>query len=145
MTEDAEMMGHTGTMGEGDMGMMGMMGPTIYGFHLEVVLMIAAGIFYAICAYIVWKPLREGEKELISALTAFLIYQTFAMIFMGLGMQYMNMLLERLGSLAVFVGSVYMLKFPFSVLSEKARRTSFLLTMLAVLVIFTYFVTSPER
>ncbi|GEM_PF-1510583 len=125
--------------------MMEEMGPMLFGMPLVNALMIASGIFYFICAAIIWKPYKQEKNDLMGALLAFLIYQAFAMILMGIGMQTHNMLYDNLGSLAVFVGSVYMLKFPFTVFPEKTRKIFFYLAMIAALVLFGWFMMTPER
>lgn len=126
--------------------MIGMGRPLIFGvMHLEVFLMLASGVFYLICAFFVWKPFRQEKNELIGALFAFLLYQAVSMFFMGLEMQTMNMLYSNIASLAVLVGSAYMLKFPFSRFSEKTRRAAFLLSLIAALGIFVYFISTPMR
>lgn len=125
--------------------MMESMGPLIWGFHLEVLLMLVSGIFYLLCAALIWKPFREENNELISALFAFLLYQAVSMFFMGVEMHTMNMIYGNLASLAVFIGSAYMLKFPFSSLSESTRKIAFYISLAVVLAVFAWFVQSPER
>ncbi len=121
------------------------MGPMVLGFHLVVLLMLLSGIFYLICAFILWKPFRQEKNELIGALFAFLVYQAISMFFMGVEMHTMNMVYSNIASLAVFVGSVYMLKFPFSSFSARTRKTLFLGSMIIVLALFVWFVQTPER
>ena len=91
-----------------------MSGPMILGLNLEVFIMLASGIFYLICASFLWKPFKKEKNELIGALFAFLIYQALSMFFMGLEMETKNILYSNIASISVFIGSVYMLKFPFS-------------------------------
>lgn len=144
MMPEATMMHESG----GDMGM-GMMMPEhstmILGFPLPVFLMYAAAAFYFICAFVLWKPYRQERNELMGALLAFLTYQAFAMLFMGIAIQSGNMTYDILASFSVLVGSVFMLKFPYSMLTEKFRRILFYLTMILVLVIFGWFLLTPER
>ena len=121
------------------------MGPMVLGLPWEVALMFGSGIFYIICAALIWKPFREEKNELMGALFAFLVYQALAMIFMGLGMHTMNMMYDNIGSLAILIGSVYMLKFPFSSFSERTRKVFFMLSVIVVLVLFVWFITSPAR
>ncbi len=121
------------------------MGPMILGLPFEVALMFASGIFYAICAAFLWKPLRAERNELISALFAFLVYQSLAMIFMALEMHTMNMLYSNLAALSILVGSAYMLKFVWSSFSSGVRRILFMLTLIALLGLFTWFMMTPER
>lgn len=121
------------------------MGPMVLGFPLEVFLMLASGVFYLLCALVIWKPYREDKNELIGALFAFLLYQAVSMIFMGVEMHTMNMLYGNIASLAVFIGSVYMLKFPFSSFSESTRKILFYSTLAIVLAVFAWFIQSPER
>jgi len=127
------------------MEMMPMMGPTYFGFHLDVLLMVASGVFYILCAISIWKPFRQEKNELIGALFAFLVYQSFSMFFMGVEMQTMNMLYSNIAALSIFIGSVYMLKFPLSSLSEKTRKVSFMVILIAVLGLFGWFMQTPER
>ena len=121
------------------------MGPIVLGFPLIVFLLLLSGIFYLICAAFVWRPFRQEKNELIGALFAFLVYQAISMFFMGLDMQYMGNFYGAIASLAVFIGSAYMLKFPLSSFSEKTRRISFLLILIVALGIFAWFMQTPER
>ncbi len=112
---------------------------------LLVYLMFAAGIFYLICAGYVYKPLREEKNELIGALFTFLIYQAINMFFMGLEMYTHNMVYSNIASLAVFIGSAYMLKFPLSSLSEKARTMIFRTVLIVVILAFIWFIQTEKR
>lgn len=125
--------------------MMNSMGPNVFGFPLIVLLMLLSGVFYIICAAFVWRPFRQEKNELIGALFAFLVYQAISMFFMGLDMHFMEPFYGSIASLAVFIGSAYMLKFPLSPLSEKTRRISFLLILIVALGIFAWFQQSLER
>ncbi len=139
-------MGHDMGMG-GDMGM-GMMdmGPMVLGvIHLDILLMIASGIFYIICAFFVFKTYKKERTELVGALLAFLIYQAISMFFMGLEMHTMNMVYGNIAGAAVLIGTAYMLKFPFSGLAEKTRRIIFLVLLIASLGLFAWFMQTPER
>ncbi len=117
----------------------------ILGVSLEVFLLLASGIFYLMCAAYIWKPLREEKNELINALFAFLIYQAINMFFMGIELHTMNMVYGNIASFAVFIGSVYMLKFPLSSLSEKIRKIIFTTTLIAVVALFIWFIQTEER
>lgn len=119
--------------------------PIVMGFHLDVLLMLVSGIFYLICAFFLWKPVRENNNELIKALFAFFIYQAISMFFMGIEMHTMNMDFGRIAALAVLIGSVYMLKFPFSALSSSTRRIIFMGSLIATLSIFAWFIQTPEK
>ncbi len=122
-----------------------MMGPMFLGYPLEIVLMWASGIFYLICAAIIWKPFREEKNELLGALFAFLVYQAISMFFMGLGLHTMNMIYENIAALAILIGSAYMLKFPFSSFSSGTRKLIFGTSIIVVLGLFVWFVISPVR
>lgn len=141
MPMEGGMMEH-GSMG---MGMMMDMGPLVWGVPLNVILMIASGVFYLICAIAIWKPFRQEKNELVGALFAFLVYQAISMFFMGVEMQTMNMVYSNIAALAIFVGSAYMLKFPFSKLAEKTRKIIFMLILIALLAVFGWFMQTPER
>lgn len=119
--------------------------PMVWGMHFEVFLMIVSGVFYLLCAFLLWKPFRQEKNELIGALFAFLAYQSISMFFMGIEMHTMNMAYGYIATLAVLIGSVYMLRFVFSPFSKAARRILFLFCMVAVLAIFSWFVQTPER
>lgn len=121
------------------------MGTLIFGFNSVVLLMIISGIFYFICAALIWKPFRKEKNELINALFAFLIYQSISMIFMGIEMHTMNILYSNIAALSILIGSAYMLKFPFSKFTERNRNISFLLTLVIALSAFAWFMTTPER
>jgi len=121
------------------------MGPMVYGFQLTTMLMLASGVFYLLCAFLLWKPYRKEKNELIGALFAFLVYQAVNMFFMGLQMQTMNMVYSYVSAFAVFVGSAYMLKFPFSSFSRGTRRTIFYLSMATALSLFVWFMLTPAR
>ncbi len=120
-------------------------GPMIGIFHFEVFLMLASGVFYLICAALLWKPFRQEKNELIGALFAFLVYQAISMFFMGMEMQTMNMVYSNISSLAVFIGSAFMLKFPLSSFSASTRKIGFLLSLIAVLGLFAWFIQTEER
>ncbi len=130
-------------------GMDGMMmmgtGPLIWGIHLDIFLMLAAGIFYLICSFFVLKSYLKDKNELVGALLAFLIYQAINMFFMGLDFQLMTPLYGQIAALSVFVGSAYMLKFPFSSYSKGTRTTIFLISMIVALAIFGWFMYSEAR
>ena len=131
----------------GSMGSMSMGGPdiTVFGLPFVAFLMIASGVFYLICSFFLWKPLREEKNELIGALYAFLVYQAFSMTFMGIEQYTMNMLWGNLASLSIIIGSVYMLKFPFSSFSQTTRRISFISSLVVLLLGYIWFMVSPER
>ncbi len=125
--------------------MMESSGPMVFGMMFEIFLMMAAGVFYLLCAAYVWKPMRQEKNELIGALFAFLIYQAISMFFMGLEMHTMNMVYSNIAGLAVFIGSAYMLKFPLSSLSERTRKTVFRVVLMMVLALFIWFIQTKER
>ncbi len=122
-----------------------MEGPMILGFNLVVFLMLLSGVVYIISAFFLWKPMRQEKNELITALFAFLAYQAISMIFMGIEMHTMQMVYSNIASLAVFIGSVYMLKFPFSSFSSKTRNILFYSSLIVVLAVFVWFIQTPER
>lgn len=121
------------------------MGPIVFGFHLYILLMIVSGVFYLVCAAIVWKRAKSEKNELIYALMAFLVYQAISMFFMGVEMHTMNLVYSNIASLAVFIGSVYMLKFPLSSFSSGVRRAVFNLSLVAVLITFVWFMQTEAR
>jgi hypothetical protein len=124
--------------------MMASDGPMIWGFSTGVFIMFASGIFYLLCAIMLWKPLRRDRTELGLALFAFLVYQAISMFFMGLEMETMNMLYGEISTLAVLIGSVYMLKFPLSGFSASTRKIAFYLSLIVVIGIFIWFMQSEE-
>ncbi len=126
-------------------GMMMNMGPEIWGISFGVLFMLVSGVFYLICAIAIWKPLRKEKNELIGALFAFLVYQAISMFFMGVEMKTMNIMYSNIAALSIFVGSAYMLKFPFSSLSAKVRRIIFSLILIAALVLFAWFMQTTAR
>ncbi len=131
---------------EHDMGMMMDMGPIIFGnIHLINLLLMVSGVFYLLCAISIFKTWRREKNELVGALFAFLSYQAVSMFFMGLEMQTMNMLYSNIAALAIFVGSAYMMKFPLSKFSEKTRKVSFLVILVALLGVFAWFMGTPEK
>ncbi len=117
-----------------------MMGPMVIGYSLDSFLMLASGIFYLICALIVFRTYKKDPSELMAALLAFLIFQAVNMFFMGLEMHTMNMIYGNIASLAVFIGSAYMLKFPTSSFSEGVRKNIFLASIIILLAIYAWFV-----
>ncbi len=129
---------------EGGMMMMGN-GPLILGIHLDIFLMLAAGIFYLICSFFVWKSYMKEKTELVGALLAFLLYQAVNMFFMGLEFQLGNPLYGQIAALSIFVGSAYMLKFPFSSYSKGTRTSVFLIAMIVALAIFGWFMQTEMR
>jgi hypothetical protein len=121
------------------------MGPMVWGYSLVNLLMIGSGVFYLICAFLLWKPLRRERNELMGALFAFLVYQAISMFFMGLQMQTMDMKYGFIAALAIFIGSAYMLKFPFSSFSWATRRILFYLSLAAAIALFVWFMQTPAR
>lgn len=121
------------------------MGPTFMGVNVVNFLMTASGVFYLIAAMFLWKAVRAEKNELLNALFAFLVYQAISMFFMGIEMFTMNMTYGFVASLAVFLGSAYMLKFPFSTFSWATRRILFYLSIAVALAIFFWFMQTPER
>lgn len=135
-------MEHDMNMGD----MMMDMGPVVFGnIHLVNLLLMVSGVFYLLCAVSIFKTWRREKNELVGALFAFLSYQAISMFFMGLEMHTMNMLYSNIAALAIFVGSAYMMKFPLSKLSEKTRNVSFLVILVALLGLFTWFMGTPEK
>lgn len=120
-------------------------GSMVLGYPTEVFLMLASGVFYLIGAALIWKPFRREKNELIGALFAFLVYQAISMFFMGLEMHTMNMVYSNIASLAVFIGSVFMLRFPFSSFAQRTRRILFGISLIAVLGIFIWFLQNEMR
>lgn len=125
--------------------MMEHMGPLVLGFHLEIFLMLVSGVFYLLCAWLLWKPYKEEKNELVGALMAFLVYQAFSMFFMGIEMHTMNLLWSNLAGLAVFIGSAYMLKFIFSPFAEKTRKNLFRLSLIVAFGLFAWFVQDEAK
>lgn len=117
----------------------------VLGMHLEAFLMALSGVLYLVCALFLWRPYRKEKNELIGALFAFLMYQAVSMFFMGLQMQTMNMDYSLIASFAVFVGSAYMLKFPFSSFSRTVRQAIFSVSIVAAIALFVWFTLTPER
>ncbi len=126
--------------------MMGMdTGPQILGFSLGAFLMLASGIFYLLCVFFVWKSYKKDKNELVGALLAFLVYQAFNMVLMGLEIHTMNIIYSNLAALSVFIGSAYMLKFPFSSFSKGTRNTIFFITLIIVFGLFAWFMQNEMR
>lgn len=121
------------------------MGPMIGGWAVANLLLLISGVFYLVCAFFLWKPYRQEKNELVGALFAFLVYQAINMFFMGLSMQYMNISLSYVATLAVFLGSAYMLKFPLSRFSQGTRRILFYLSIVILLGLFAWFMQTPDR
>lgn len=150
MMAGTDMMEHNTNMAmEGSMGDHGMpmmdSGPVYFGMHLDIILMLASGVFYLICAISIFKTFRKEKNELVGALFAFLVYQAISMFFMGMEIHTMNMVYSNIAALAIFVGTAYMLKFPLSSLSEKTRNISFMLILIASLATFGWFMQTPDR
>lgn len=110
---------------------------------LPIAIMWGAGTLYAFSAlsfYIFFR--QEIKNELMTALFAFLLSMAFALILMGVGEYSKNMVFGYLGTLAILIGSVFMLKFPLTVLPAVSRRTLFQLLLGGVLFIFVWMVIS---
>ncbi len=119
-------------------------GIMLWGFDVITLLMLLSGVVYLICALLLFRKVRNSKDELMWALFAFLIYQTINMFFMGVEMKTHNMMYSNIAAFSVLVGSVYMLKFPMSSLSKNIRQVAFVFSMIFVLGIFAYFMTSEE-
>lgn len=122
-----------------------MLGIEFFGIDLFILILFASGIFYLLCALSIWKIKKMENNELINALFAFLIYQFFGMVFMGIEMLTMEIMYSNIAALAIFIGSAYMLKFPLSKLSQKNRNISFLVVLVVLLLIFGWFMMTHER
>ena len=122
-----------------------MMDIPVFGVDLYIWLLLSSGIFYFISAMLIWKPFKQEGNELIHALFAFLIYQSISMIFMGVEMWTMNIFYSNIAALSIFIGSAYMLKFPFSKLSKNTRNIAFMTTILILLGIFVWFMLTEEK
>lgn len=119
-------------------------GPIILGFSLDAFLMIAAGVFYILCAIVVWRSYKKDRNELVGALLAFLVYQSFNMLLMGMEIHTMEMVYSNLAALSVFIGSAYMLKFPFSSFSKGVRNSVFFISLIALLALFAWFMRNED-
>lgn len=115
----------------------------IVGIPLSIVIMWGAGMLYALSAISFLILFRQEIKnELMTALFSFLLSMAFALILMGAGEYLKNMIFGYLGTLAILIGSVFMLKFPLTFFSEVSRRTLFQLLLGGVLLIFVWMVIS---
>jgi hypothetical protein len=112
--------------------------PVVFGMQLDIFLMTISGVFYLICAALLWKPYREEKNELVGALFAFLCYQAVSMFFMGIEMHTMNMAYGYVATLAVLLGSVYMLKFPLRGFSEKTRKLAFRSFLVIAIIVYIW-------
>ena len=110
---------------------------------LGIFLLFASGYFTQ-CAHGFCGKVTRRKSELISALFAFLTYQTINMVFMGLELYTGNMVYGRISALAILIGSAYMLKFPLSHFSSWARKVVFMLSLIVALGLFVWFIQTPE-
>ncbi len=122
-----------------------MKGPMVWGIGMGAFLMMLSGIVYLVCALFLWKTVRREKNELLNALFAFLMYQAVGMFFMGLNWHTMNAAQGYIASLAVFIGSAYMLKFPFASFSASVRKVVFYLSIAVAIGLFAWFMTTPAR
>lgn len=121
-----------------------MMGPTLWGLDVSSLLMLISGVFYVICAIVVYRSYRTEKSELIGALLAFLVYQSVSMFFMGVEMLTHNLLYGNIAGFAVILGSAYMLKFPLSKFSAGVRRSVFFIVLIAAFGVIAWFMQSIE-
>ena len=121
-----------------------MMGPTLWGLDVSSLLMLISGVFYVICAIVVYRSYRTEKSELIGALLAFLAYQSVSMFFMGVEMLTHNLLYGNIAGFAVILGSAYMLKFPLSKFSAGVRRSVFFIVLIAAFGVIAWFMQSIE-
>jgi len=116
----------------------------IFGIPLGIAIMWVGGILYAAGAVLFFISFRrEMENELIEALFSFLASMAFALLLMGSGEYLQNILFGYLGSLAVLIGSAFMLKFPLTVFPVTKRKILFRLILTIVLVSFIWMVLWP--
>ena len=114
---------------------------SILGIPLGITLMWGAGVFYAIGAIVFFASFRrEFANELMIALFAFLVSMTLALLLMGVGEYWKNMWYGYLGTLAILVGSAFMLKFPFTIFSVRVRQMLFRLFLVTVMFLFIWMV-----
>ncbi|MEK7517319.1 MAG: hypothetical protein AAB583_02125 [Patescibacteria group bacterium] len=116
----------------------------IFGIPVGIAITWGAGVLYAAGSVLFLNSFwREMKNELMEALFAFLASMALALLLMGLGEYWNNMLFGYLGSLAILIGSAFMLKFPLTVFSEEKRGILFHLILTIVLVSFIWMVLWP--
>lgn len=121
-----------------------MMGSGIMIGNMDFItlLMLVSGIVYLVCGLLLLRKVYKQHDELMWALFAFLMYQAVNMFFMGMHMQYHEMMYSNIAAFAVLMGSTYMLKFPMSSLSRRVRQVLFIFSVILALGIFAYFMTT---
>lgn len=117
----------------------------IFGIPLGIAIMWGGGVLYAGGAVLFFTSFRrEMNNELMEALFAFLVSMAAALLLMGTGEYLGNMFFGYLGSLAIFIGSAFMLKFPLTVFPETTRKILFRLFLIISFISFMWLVLSPS-
>ena len=116
----------------------------IFGIPSGIAIMWGGGIIYAVGAILFLTYFsKEMQSELMEALFAFLVSMAAALLLMGTGEYLGNMLFGYLGSLAILMGSAFMLKFPLTVFPITNRKILFRIILTIVLVSFIFIVLLP--
>lgn len=115
---------------------------TMFGYPTMVVVMIMVGIVHGMGAIIFLRAYAREKSELMSAFLSFLISMAGTSFFFGLGMYTNSSISWFLGLFFLFTGSIFMLKFPLSALSEPLRKPLFYLAMLASWVVIIWLMVS---
>ncbi len=102
-----------------------MMTATIMGIPMGVMLMWAVGVTYTIGLFVLLKEHKSDHSELMKAFLTFMASMAGANIFLGLTMYDMRPIYMFLAMIAIFTGSVFMLKFPLSAVRESLRKPLF--------------------
>ncbi len=118
----------------------------VFGFlPLGIFLMIAAGTLYVFSALYLWKSAKGENSDLVNALMTFFLYQAVAKFSMAFGAYTSTPIFGKLAALSVLIGAAYMLKFPLSVLSAWTRKVLFMVILIASVVVFAWFMGTPEK
>ena len=110
---------------------------TLLGLPTEIAMMFGASLLYIIGIAVTWRTYRGEPNELMTAFMAFLVSMALALSLMAAAMLWGIPMLGMLGTVAILVGSVIMLRFPLSYLDPTKRSTMFAVSsVLAFLFLF---------
>ncbi|MBI4128347.1 MAG: hypothetical protein HY459_04775 [Parcubacteria group bacterium] len=116
---------------------------TILGIPVNVFLLWLAALAYAIGVIFFLDSYRKERGELMIAFLAFVTSMAFANFFMGAGEYWQIPLFMQLGTLAIFVGSAFMLKFPLTALPPSLRRPLFWVSLILFLLFAAWLIVAP--
>ncbi len=113
-----------------------------FGFPLGSLMMWMVSMIYAVVLILLLRPFQEDTSELMVAFLSFIASIMVANIFIGIGFFNKSSVFSFLGTFAIFTGSAFMLKFPFSAFPERYRKSLFYASLIVFCAILAWLMAS---